>query len=220
MVEELAEALGDLRDEMIFIGGAILSVYIDDPAADEVRPTTDIDLTINILNTRSWEKLQEKLSDCGIYPDPFGHSICSYKFKDIAVDIMQAEDSPLSPSNKWYKHRFNDIRTIQLIKHSIKVLAAPCYLATKFEAFNGRGKDYRTSHDFEDILFILDNRSHIAEEIMNAPIEIKQFLQSELKKLVTYPFYDEVLSSHIHPYIQNERIPMLKDKIDRIISGQ
>lgn len=30
----------------------------------------------------------------------------------------------------------------------IQILSAPCYLAIKFEAFNGRETNYRTSHDF------------------------------------------------------------------------
>ncbi len=37
------------------------------------------------------------------------------------------------------------------------------FLATKFEAFKDRGGDYRTSHDFEDIVYVLDNRTTIVE---------------------------------------------------------
>jgi hypothetical protein len=31
---------------MVFVGGAVISLYTDDPATDEVRPTSDIDLTL------------------------------------------------------------------------------------------------------------------------------------------------------------------------------
>lgn len=35
---------------MVFIGGAVVSLYTDDSAADEIRPTSDIDMTINLAN--------------------------------------------------------------------------------------------------------------------------------------------------------------------------
>jgi hypothetical protein len=47
----------------------------------------------------------------------------------------------------------------------IQILPVPCYLATKFEAFNSRRTDYRTSRDFEDIIYIIDNRTTIVDEV-------------------------------------------------------
>ncbi|MGK7393297.1 MAG: hypothetical protein ACNS62_01950 [Candidatus Cyclobacteriaceae bacterium M3_2C_046] len=37
----VAAALKTLKEKMVFFGGAVLSVYIDDPAADKVRSTDD-----------------------------------------------------------------------------------------------------------------------------------------------------------------------------------
>ena len=45
VVAEIAQALGDLNESVVFVGGAVISIYADDPAADEVRPTQDVDLT-------------------------------------------------------------------------------------------------------------------------------------------------------------------------------
>ncbi len=218
VVAEVAEALKDLKDHMVFVGGAIVSLYTDDPAADEIRPTADIDMTVNMVNLSNWSVLQEKLSSLGFYPNPFGHAICSYKFKDIPVDIMPAEDGPLGPANKWYKLGFDNLWTVIAKEEQIKILPAPCYLATKFEAFNNRGKDYRTSHDFEDIIYIIDNRTNIVEEVKNTLPEIKSFLQSQLLKLENNPNYDEILSAHIHPLIFADRALIVKEKISQIIS--
>ena len=85
---EVAEALKDIKQHVVFVGGAVVSLYTDDPAADEIRPTQDIDMAINIVNLLHWEKIQEQLATLGFHPDPFGHSICSYRYKDILVDIM------------------------------------------------------------------------------------------------------------------------------------
>ena len=36
VVAEIAHALGDLNESVVFVGGAVVSVYADDDAADEV----------------------------------------------------------------------------------------------------------------------------------------------------------------------------------------
>ncbi|MCU1328259.1 MAG: hypothetical protein JWN34_3629 [Bryobacterales bacterium] len=42
----------------------------------------------------------------------------------------------------------------------VRVVTAPYFLATKIEAFLGRGKgDYLWSHDLEDLIFVIDGRS-------------------------------------------------------------
>lgn len=50
LVAQVAHGLKELREKMVFIGGAVISLYTDDPAADEIRPTKDIDMTINLAN--------------------------------------------------------------------------------------------------------------------------------------------------------------------------
>ncbi|HET8855631.1 MAG TPA: hypothetical protein VFM60_06885 [Salinimicrobium sp.] len=94
-VEEVAEALEEIKDQVVFLGGAIVSLYTDDPASDEIRPTKDIDLTLEILNLGHWENVQERLAELKFYPDPFGQSICSYKYNNINVDIIWTNDGPL-----------------------------------------------------------------------------------------------------------------------------
>ena len=49
-VSEVAKGLKELKDIMVFVGGAVISLYADDPAADEIRPTGDIDITIKLFN--------------------------------------------------------------------------------------------------------------------------------------------------------------------------
>lgn len=218
VVAEIAIALAELKHQMVFVGGAVVSLYADDPAADEIRPTADIDMTINLMNFSNWARMQERLAELKFYPDPFGHAICSYKYKDIPVDIMPAEDGPLGPSNKWYKVGFEDLWKIKVKDEEIQVLSAPIYLATKFEAYNNRGGDYRTSHDFEDIIYVLDNRINIVSEIEKTHKEIKEFLKAEINKILSSKFLEEILSSHIHPLMIDERYPIILGKMNQIIS--
>lgn len=218
VVAEVAEALQHIKQDMVFVGGAVVSLYTDDPAADEIRPTQDIDMTLNIVNLSHWEKVQTQLGALGFHPDPFGHAICSYKYKDIPVDIMATEDGPLGPANSWYKIGFENLWTAKAKEQDIKILSASCYLATKFEAFNNRGTDYRTSHDIEDIVYVLDNRIGIVEEIANDDSRIANFIKEQLQIITNKGMMQELLMAHIHPLMLDERLPIVEEKITQILN--
>jgi predicted nucleotidyltransferase len=218
VVAEVAQALQHLKQRVVFVGGAVVSLYTDDPAADEVRPTADIDLTVILAGFGEWVRLQEELATLSIYPDPYGPTICRYKLKDIPIDIIPAENSLIGPSNRWYKSGFENLQTMSVHGETIQILSAPCFLATKFEAFKDRGNDYRTSHDIEDIIYVIDNRTTIVDEIAQSPAEIRQFLQKELKSIFQKGLMDEVLAAHIHPLMLEERLPLAQEKINQILS--
>ena len=216
VVAEVAEGLKDLNDKVVFVGGAVVSLYTDDPASDKIRSTQGIDMTLNVLSFGDWNILQEKLAKLGFYPDPFGHAICSYKYKNIPVDIMSSEDGPLGPANKWYKLGFNDLWTVSAKEQEIKILSAPYYLATKFEAYINRGHDYRTSHDIEDIIYVIDNRTSIVEEILKTDKKVLKFIQTQLQIITDKGIMNEVLMAHIHPLMIDERMPLVLEKINAL----
>lgn len=221
LVAQVAKGLKELNDKMVFIGGAVISLYTDDPSADEIRPTSDIDMTINLANYAEWAKMQERLAELNFYPDPQGQSICSYKYQDIAIDIMPAEDSSIGISNQWYKPGFKNLQKIQLEKEGVEIniLPAAYFLATKLEAFKDRGKnDFYGSHDFEDIIYLIDNRSTIVSEILKADEEVKHFIKTELTDIKNHKQSDEILAMHIHPLIREERFKILKEKIEKIMN--
>ena len=220
VVAEVAKALKNIKKDMVFVGGAVVSLYTDDPAADEIRPTQDVDMTLNIINLSHWEKVQAQLLELGFHPDPFGHAICSYKYNDIPVDIMAAEDGPLGPANRWYKIGFENLWTAKAKEQEIYILSAPCYLATKFEAFNDRGTDYRSSHDIEDIINILDNRINIVEEITKDDTRIEYFIKEQLQNIINNGLMQEVLMAHIHPLMIVERLPFVEEKISQILNNR
>lgn len=218
LVSHVAKGLQELREKMVFVGGAVISLYTDDPAAEEIRPTSDIDMTINLANYADWVQMQERLAELQFYPDPQGHSICSYKYGDIAIDIIPAGDSSIGVSNKWYKPGFQFIQQIQLSEGiNINVLPSPYFLATKLEAFKDRGKsDFYGSHDYEDIIYLLDNRTTIVEEILAAENNVKEYIKTELTTIKNHPQADEILAIHIHPLIREERFKLLMEKIEKL----
>lgn len=220
LVAEVATGLQELRQQMVFVGGAVISLYTDDPAADEIRPTTDIDMTINLANYAELAKVQERLIELDFYPNPEGKSICAYRYNKIDIDIMPAEDSGIGIANTWYKPGFQYLETVELPGGiSINILPALYFLATKLEAFSDRGNgDYYGSHDYEDIIYLLDNRTTIVEEILVSEDDVKQYIKQELTKIKEHPQANEILAMHIHPLIRAERFDILREKLHKILS--
>ena len=70
--------------------------------------------------------------------------------------------------------------------------------ATKLEAFKSRGKnDGRTSTDFEDIVFVLNNRSTIWEELKASNNELKDYLKQEFSHILQIQFVNEWITAHL-----------------------
>ena len=60
---------------------------------------------------------------------------------------------------------------------SIHVITAPFFLATKMEAFRGRGKmDFQASHDLEDFVAVLEGRETVVQEIAGSPQDVRDYL--------------------------------------------
>ncbi len=100
----------------------------------------------------------------------------------------------------------------------IKIMPVAYYLAAKFIAFRDRGKDPRTSHDFEDIVYVLDNRSTLIQDILNSNQDVKLFLLTEFSTLLKDPTFQEAILAHLEPAIQTERYKLLIEKLKTITS--
>ena len=113
---------------------------------------------------------------------------------------------------------FENLQTAKAKDEEIKILSAPCYLATKFEAFNDRGNDLRSSHDIEDIIYVLDNRMSIVDELKSDDQRVTKFVQQELQNIISKGMLNEVLVAHIHPLMLEERLPVVEEKIIQILT--
>ena len=61
----IAEALGELRDQMVFLGGCATALLITDPAAAPVRATQDVDAIVGVVSLADYHRLGEALRDKG-----------------------------------------------------------------------------------------------------------------------------------------------------------
>ena len=197
-IKAVANALNELKEKVVFVGGATISLYPDRPVL-EVRPTDDIDVIIEILNYVDRAKLEERLRSIGFSHDIESGVICRYKIQGIIVDIMPTNDPSIGFTNIWYPEGFEKAVDHEIDERSIiKILSAPYFIATKLEAHKARGKnDGRTSHDFEDIVYVLENRESIWEDMDNSDSSVKEYLRSEFQILLKNPNLFEWIDSHV-----------------------
>lgn len=206
MLQTVANGLGELKDEMVFVGGAVAELYADNPAASEIRPTLDVDCVIEISSKLQFAKMEKNLRAKGFKNDTSkGAPICRWIYKDIKVDVMPTDSDVLGFSNRWYEEGI-EIKRQKTLPDGTNVFVFPpeYYLAAKFEAHNSRGgNDLRQSHDFEDIIYILDNCSNILDNISASNPSVKEYLKSECQKLLENPNITEGIETAL-PYGSGE----------------
>ena len=139
-VQQVAESLGELKDSVVFVGGAVIGLYVDDPAAEEVRPTKDVDITAEITTIGKLEHLRQELTKRGFRQFHEDQVICRFRLDNLRVDVMSTHPVGWAPANRWFEPGFKRLEIKKINNTSIKVLSLPFYLAAKFESHYNRGE--------------------------------------------------------------------------------
>ena len=196
-IKAVYNAFRELRDEVVFTGGATVSLYADREVL-EPRPTDDVDVIVEISSYIERSRLEEKLRDLGFFNDVHSGIICRYQVSGLIVDIMPTNDPTIGFNNPWYEDGFKHSVLHEIDdRHKVRILSGPYFIASKLEAFKNRGNnDGRTSHDFEDIIFILEQRSSIISEMNQCEPDLKKYLIKEFMTLLDNPQIFEWIDSH------------------------
>lgn len=219
VVERVARSLGPLNETAVFVGGAVVCLYANDPAADDVRPTKDVDLFLEVVSLHGLERVREQLADAGFRQDPMEPVICRFFLHDIAVDVMSTDPIGWAPGNRWFKDGLPHAQESDLGGGSgirVRHLPYPYFLATKFDAYHDRGKGAPLmSKDFEDIVYLLDNRTTAIEDILSAPGPVRSYLRESCSLLLA-PDLREVIIAHLTPFHSMPRWDLLRAKLETI----
>jgi hypothetical protein len=216
----VARLLRPMLEDLVFVGGCTTALLITDPAAAEVRPTYDVDAIAEINSYAEYSVFSERLRKLGFVEDQSeGAPICRWIHGEIRLDVMPTDKRILGFSNRWYRSATNSAQRVQLEKDLIiRAVTAPLFLGTKFEAFNGRGKnDYLASHDLEDIIAVIDGRQTLADEIRKAPNELRSYIAQEVRKLIAKQEFMDALPGYLLPdWASQTRLGTLLKTLDQI----
>lgn len=137
----------------------------------------------------------------------------------MVVDIMPIDASVLGLSNRWYSMAFETAEQLELERGlRSRLTTAPCFLATKLEAFAERGhEDYQASTDIDDVVSLLDGRAELIDEIRAAPGSLRVFLVDEARRLCEDRSFLESISWQLQPDRASQaRAAIIVQRLDRI----
>ncbi len=210
MLKFACEKLDELTKEVVFVGGATTCLYVDEEIADDIRPTEDVDCTIEITNKSEYDKFQEKLRVKGFSHDTSkGAPICRFVFhKLLVLDVMPNDPKILGFSNSWYKEGIANKVAKKIDNKEIYIFSLPYFLASKFEAFNGRGKhDPRLSSDLEDIILVIDG----IKDFDLSQYKTSEILKKYLSKMAQQCLSDKFIIEAVGGFLNGKQ-----EKIEKI----
>jgi predicted nucleotidyltransferase len=219
-VEVVAAALGDLCEELVFVGGCAANLLIDAPSAPPTRVTYDVDVIAEVAALSGYYALERRFAECGFAKDMSeGAPICRWRVGDVEVDLMPTDESILGFSNRWYPAAVASASSIALPSgRRISLISPPAFLATKFEAFHTRGRnDVLISHDLEDIVNVVEGRPMIVEEIAVAESGLRAYLAMKFRELTQNPEFANALPGLVaYDDLYQNRIQAVRDRASAI----
>ena len=224
MLEIVAEGFGDILDQVVFVGGAVASLYYENPASPSIRPTDDVDCVISVCTYTSYMTFLSDLEGKGFKHDMSDDAspICRLHYKGVKVDVMSKGNNVLGFTNSWYDSGIENSTTSRLPSgREIRIFTLPYFLASKIEAFHSRGEgDIRCSHDIEDCIFILDGLKSLTFPTGDSAQKVREFLTSEFTVLADKDDFIETISSCMRKHGSNAaaRTARILDIIRKAVS--
>lgn len=186
--------LQPLLNEVVFIGGAIVPLYVTDPAVLYVRPTLDLDILTTATTYNAYQATVDKLLAIGFQHDIHG-PICRFIKQGVIVDLMSSDSSVLGFANHWYQHSLAAPQPFQLPGGlTIRIPTPPLMLATKLAAYDSRGRqDPAISKDLDDIVTLIDGRAELLDEIPQSPTDLQTFIATSLHAIANHKIVRHIL---------------------------
>jgi len=195
-LRSIAAALGELREQVVFVGGAVAGLLVTDPLADPVRATRDVDAVVN-ASRAAFHRIEEQVAQCGFARDVSSDVICRWvhKASGLVFDLMPVQPEVLGFTNRWYDYAVQTATPVALGDGIIiRLVTAVAFVATKLEAFASRGGgDFLTSHDLEDVLNIVDGREELVLELRTAPADLRHAVAAAFAALLVHSDFANVL---------------------------
>lgn len=190
LLELAAGALGPLLHEVVFVGGATVTLWITDPGAPPVRPTKDVDVVVEVATRSAFHDFEVRLRKRRFSEDQEDGVICRWRHSGgLILDAMPSEPGILGFDNRWQGAAIPHAIARELPSGAaIRAVSPPYLLATKLEAFKGRGnRDFLGSRDFGDIIALVDGREEVIDEVAQAQADVRDYIAAELRPLLADP---------------------------------
>jgi hypothetical protein len=223
-LEAAAAVLGPLLDEVVFVGGSTIHLWITEPGAPPTRATDDVDVVCEVATRAEYYRLGDRLREQGLREAIDEPVLCRWRSIEprLVLDVMPTDPDILGFSNPWYEEAISTAATIALDSGAEIRAAMPALLVgTKLCAWKGRGKgDVLGSLDVHDVLTLVDGRPQLDEEIGSAPPPLRAYIRNELAELRAEPYFDYAVEGATATYgpLGAERARLVRGRIDDLLA--
>ena len=215
-----ARLLRPLLGELVFVGGTVTGLLITDEAAAGPRTTLDVDAIAEITSYAEYAAFGDRLRALGFEEDTReGAPLCRWVNHGTTLDVMPLDEKILEFSNRWYRAAMESSVTEKLSDDlEIRIVTGPFFIATKLEAFKGRGKgDFFGSHDLEDLISVVDGRPALVAEVQAGVADLRAYLRAEIKALMTAPGFRDALPGYLLPDAASQsRIHIVLQRLEEL----
>jgi hypothetical protein len=131
---------------------------------------------------------------------------------------MSTKQVGWAPANRWFAPGFEKKFLTDIGDQKIYLMPLPYFMASKFDAFRGRGgKDPRTSHDYEDIVYLLNHTSNVAQQIKEADEPVKDYLKEQFNNILKDPGLQEAILGNLFYDGREEHFKLIIDRIEATV---
>jgi hypothetical protein len=220
LFESVVRLLGPVLNDLVFVGGCTTGLFLTDSVAVGIRPTKDVDAIVDVTSYAEYTSLAERLRELGLAEDNTpGAPLCRWRRDAMIVDVMPIDERVLGFSNRWYPAAIETAQVWRIAGHDVRVVTPALFIATKLEAFRGRGHgDIFASHDLEDIVTVIDGRPEIVADISAAASEVRAHIASNVRSLLDDPDFMEALPGFLLPDAASQARRALVEERLRAIS--
>jgi hypothetical protein len=195
----MAKKLGPLLPEFAFVGGCATALLISDPAAAEPRITFDVDVIVEVASYAEYARLSKRLRALGFSEDSSeGAPLCRWVSEGMKLDVMPDEEKILGFSNRWYAAALRRATEVSVEGLRLRVVTSPYFIATKLDAFRGRGQgDFYASRDLEDLIAVIDGRPSLLDEVRASPLDLRTYIGRQIGALLSNTLFLDAIPAHL-----------------------
>ncbi|MEI6674946.1 MAG: hypothetical protein WCO57_07190 [Verrucomicrobiota bacterium] len=204
------------RWDPVFTGGGIVGLLLTDPAAPPPSRTKDIDLVLEIASYAEFVGMDGLLRKAGFTQSWIDNMpVVAWQWKGVRVDFLPHRPMELMQSNRWFPFLMDESERVEVMNGKFAWRAsAPCFVATKFEAFYNRGKgDFLLSKDIEDIVAVIDGRVEMLNEINVSSHDVRDFVSQSCRQLLADKRFMECLPQIV---IDDQREAVVEDRLRKL----
>ena len=212
----MAQAMGPLCEQVVFVGGCATGLLVDDAALMDVRPTEDVDAIVEVTSLAAYHRLAEQLMERG-FRQTMADNTPPFRWywNRMQLDLVPLDEKVLGFANPWYRVGYEAALSVELAGGlHLRHLSAPHFLATKFEAFKDRGQnDVYLSHDLEDLMTVLEGRAAVVQETTLASESVRTHVGVSVAALLEMAAFHNALPGLLS---DPQREPLVKSRLVQI----